>query len=97
MRVFSQSTVSRFGRSHAAAREPLRAWFKEVSRARWSGPADVRRAYASASFVGNDRVVFDIKGNAYRVVVAVKYEFRVVYIRFIGTHAEYDRVDAATI
>lgn len=64
VRIFSQSTVSRFGRLHAQAREPLRAWFKEVTRARWSGPADVKQAYASASFLGGDRIVFNIKGNA---------------------------------
>ena len=97
MRVFSQSTLATFGRSHAAAREPLRAWFAELGRARWSGPEDVKRQFASASFLAGDRVVFNIKGNAYRVVVAVKYEFHVLYIRFVGTHAEYDRIDAATI
>jgi mRNA interferase HigB len=97
VRVFSRSTIVRFSRSHPSAREPLRAWFAEVTRAQWSGPADIRRAYASASLLAGDRVVFNIKGNTYRVVVMVKYEFHAVYVRFIGTHAEYDRIDATTI
>ncbi len=63
----------------------------------WSDPSAIKQRYASASFVANDRVVFNIKGNDYRLVVAVRYDFGIVYIRFVGTHAEYDKIDAATI
>jgi mRNA interferase HigB len=97
VRVFNRSTVVEYGEAHADAREPLLAWFKEVEHASWSGPQDIKRAYATASIVNDERVVFNIKGNRYRVVVAVKYQFFAVYIRFIGTAADYDRIDAATI
>ncbi|EIM01263.1 type II toxin-antitoxin system HigB family toxin [Rhodanobacter sp. 115] len=63
----------------------------------WTAPQDIKARYASASFVGNNRVVFNIKGNTYRLIVAVAYRFQTVYIKFIGTHAEYDRIDAETV
>lgn len=82
---------------HADVRLPLRAWFADVTKVTWNGPEDIKARYASASFVGNDRVIFNIKGNEYRIIVAVKYRFFAVYIRFIGTHAEYDKIDAETV
>ena len=97
MRVFNRSTVKAFTDAHADTRQALFAWFAEVEKARWSGPADIKTRYPAASFVNDDRVVFNIKGNRCRVIVAIKYEFFAVYIRFIGTHAEYDAIDAATI
>ena len=97
MRVFNRSTIRAFADEHADARQALFAWFAEVQRANWSGPDEIKASYASASFLAGNRVVFNVKGNKYRVVVAVKYEFIAVYIRFIGTHAEYDKIDAATI
>jgi mRNA interferase HigB len=97
VRVFNRSTVRVFADDHADARQPLFAWFHEVEGASWSGPDDIKTRYPSASFLADNRVVFNVKGNEYRVIVAVKYEFFVVYIRFIGTHAEYDEVDATTI
>ena len=63
----------------------------------WATPQDIRDRYASASFVGHNRVVFNIKGNDYRLIAAVAYRFQAVYIKFIGTHAQYDRIDAATV
>jgi mRNA interferase HigB len=97
VRVFNRSTVTAVAGEHADAWQALLAWFAEVERADWRGPDDIKTLYPSASFLARNRVVFDIKGNKYRVVVAVKYEFFAVYIRFIGTHAEYDKIDAATI
>lgn len=97
MRLFNRSTVKAFAAEHADARQALFAWFAEVERANWSGPDDIKTSYPSASFLAGNRVVFNIKGNRVRVIVAVKYEFFAVYIRFIGTHAEYDKIDAATI
>ena len=97
VRVFNRSTVRAFAGTHADARPALFAWFAEVERTNWSGPENIKTSYRSASFLAGDRVVFNIKGNKYRVVVAVKYEFFAAYIRFIGTHAEYDKIDAATI
>jgi mRNA interferase HigB len=97
LRIFSRSTLTAFWKAHADAEEPLRAWFAEVEKAQWQGPKDIKRAYASASFVGDNRVVFNIKGNTYRLIVHVKYEFHNVFIRFVGTHAEYDKIDGDTI
>jgi mRNA interferase HigB len=76
---------------------PLRAWFKEANAANWGTPADIKRSYASASVLNANRVVFNIGGNKYRLIVVVHYRVRTIYIRFIGTHAEYDRIDANTV
>ncbi len=97
MRIISRKTLQDFWRKHSDPEGPLRAWHAEVEGALWRGPADVRRRYGTADFLPGDRIVFDIRGNAYRLVVAVRYPFHVVYIRFVGTHAEYDRIDATTI
>jgi mRNA interferase HigB len=97
VRVFNRSTVRAFAEAHADARQPIFAWFAEVEAARWGGPDDIKTRHPSASFLPGNRIVFNIKGNKYRVVVAIKYEYFAVYIRFIGTHAEYDAIDAATI
>jgi mRNA interferase HigB len=75
----------------------LRAWYDEARRATWKAPQEIKARYASASFVGKNRVVFNIKGNDYRLVVAVSYSFQAVYIKFVGTHAAYDRIDASTV
>ncbi len=97
MRIFNRSTVKAFADEHADARQALFAWFAEIERATFRGPDEIKAAYQSASFLADNRVVFNVKGNKYRVVVAVKFEFFAVYIRFIGTHAEYNDIDAATI
>ena len=93
------STLRNFWRREgcADAEGPLRAWFKEAEAANWRSPADIKRRYASASFVRGNRVVFNIGGNKYRLIVQVNYDFFVVYVRFIGTHKEYDRVDAESV
>jgi mRNA interferase HigB len=75
----------------------LKAWFAEARLARWTTPQDVKKRYANASIIANNRVVFNIKGNDYRLIVAIAYQVQYVYVKFIGTHAEYDRVDAATV
>lgn len=97
MRVISRKALREFWERHADSEMPLRAWFKEVKEAAWKGPSEIKQRYASASFLANDRVVFNIKGNEHRLVVAVRYDFGIVYIRFVGTHSEYDKIDAATI
>ena len=86
-----------FWREYPDAESSLRAWFDEVEKATWGAPDEIRARYGSADFVANDRVIFNIRGNRYRLVVAVKYDFFCVYIRFLGTHAEYDEIDAATV
>lgn len=98
MRVFNRSTLASFWRKHADSEKPLRLWFAMVSRANWKGPEEIRQVFGSADFLADNRVVFNIKGNSYRLVAQVKYApLFLVFIRFIGTHAEYDRIDAATV
>jgi mRNA interferase HigB len=98
VRIFSRSTLIAFWKRHRDVEAALRLWFSQVEKATWQGPADVRAMFGTADFIANNRVVFDIKGNAYRLIVQVRYApFCLVFIRFIGTHAEYDRVDAATV
>jgi mRNA interferase HigB len=97
MRIIAVSTLKDFWMHHPDAEQPLRAWYDEAKHASWVTPQDIKARYASASFVGSNRVVFNIKGNTYRLVVAVAYRFQILYIKFIGTHAEYDRIDAGTV
>ena len=75
----------------------LKAWFAEAKLAQWTTPQDVKKQYANASIIANNRVVFNIKGNDYRLIVAIAYKMKYVYVKFIGTHAEYNKVDAATV
>ena len=75
------------------AEQPLKSWYREASQARWKTPEDIKSRYQHASFLKSNRVVFNIGGNKYRLIVSVNYEFRVLYIRFVGTHAEYDLID----
>ena len=97
MRVIAPATLRLFWIRHPNAEQPLRAWLDEARQARWKSPQDVKSRYASASFIGRNRVVFNIKGNDYRLVVAVAYRFQAVYIKFVGSHADYDRIDATTV
>lgn len=103
MRIIARRTLKRFveGRAghkdHAALKTALDAWFDEVRRARWTSSADVKRDYRTASIVSAERVVFNIKGNDYRLVVAVDYEKGIAWIKWIGTHAEYNRIDVRTV
>jgi mRNA interferase HigB len=95
LRIFSRNTLVGFWRKHPDAEQPLRLWFSMVERSSWSGPAAVRALFGSADFLANNRVVFDIKGNRYRLVAQIKYgPLFLVFIRFVGTHAEYSRIDA---
>ena len=84
-------------KDQASLKAALDAWFDEVKKARWSNTADVKRSYATASIVAADRIVFNVKGNAYRLVVAVDYEKSIVWIKWIGTHGDYDRIDARNV
>lgn len=97
MKVIAVSTLRRFWARHPDSEQPLKAWHDEAKHASWTKPQDIRNHYAGASFVGNNRVVFNIKGNDYRLIVAIAYRYGAVYIKFVGTHAAYDRVEAATV
>ena len=97
MRVFTRRTLREFWERYPDAKKQLDEWYKVVEQADWEAPNRVRERYPSASIIPGNRVVFNIKGNNYRSVVKVNYPYRVVYIRFIGTHAEYDAVDAEEV
>lgn len=97
MKVIAVSTLRDFWVRHPDSEQALKAWYDEAKHATWVTPRDIKDHYASVSFVGNNRVVFNIKGNHYRLIVAVAYRFQAVYIKFVGTHAEYDRIDATTV
>ena len=103
MRIIARRTLKRFLEGRAghkdqrALKTALDAWFDEVRKARWISSADVKRDYRTASIVSSDRVVFSIKGNDYPPVAAVDYEKGIVWIKWIGTHAEYNRIDVRTV
>ena len=98
MRVVAVSTLRTFWERHPDAEQPLKAWFEEATNASWTQPSDIKERYRSASILKNRRVVFNIKGNDYRLVVAIAYKLQVlVDVKFVGTHKEYDAVDAETV
>ena len=97
MRVIAVSSLAEFWSKHPSARVPLMAWLTVARSAKWGSPADIKAQFGNASFVGQRRVVFNIKGNDYRLVVAVAYRFGALYVKFVGTHAQYDAIDANTV
>lgn len=100
MRVIALSTLKAFWEANpscADAREPVLAWYRHVLKADWATPAEVKADFGQASILRDGRVVFNIGGNRYRLIVWINYGYRVVYIRFLGTHAQYDQIDAQTI
>lgn len=100
MRIIAKRTLRQFWEAHPrnrAAKTPLEDWYTQVRAADWAMPADVRAQFGDASILHSNRIVFNIGGNKYRLVVRINYPYRVVYVRFVGTHAEYDRIDCATI
>ena len=100
VRIIALATLRAFlnrSTAYAEARDPVMAWYRQVKAADWATPADVKRDVRSASILKDGRVVFNIAGNKYRIVVWINYPYRVVYIRFIGTHRQYDAIDAQTI
>jgi mRNA interferase HigB len=97
MRVIAISTLRDFLEKHPQAETPLRAWFADASRAEWKTPSDIKAAHRNASFLGSNRVVFNIKVNDYRLIVMVHYNRGMMYVRFVGTHTEYDAIDAGKV
>ncbi len=94
MRIIAVSQLRAFWEDNPDAEQALKSWVDEVKKATWIQPADIKDQYRSASILKNRRVVFNIKGNDYRLVVSVAYRFQAVYVKFVGTHAEYDVIDA---
>jgi mRNA interferase HigB len=97
VQIVSRSTLEAFWELHCDAETPLRAWYAAVAKAVWTRPADVRAQFGTADFVGDNRVIFDIGGNKYRLVVHVSYRFRALLVKFVGTHADYDDIDPETV
>jgi mRNA interferase HigB len=103
MRIIARRSLREFvdrrigHKDHSALASGLNAWFSEVNKAKWRNASDVRKLYATASIISNDRIVFNIKGNDYRLVVAVDCEKSIVWIKWIGTHSEYDRINVKKV
>ena len=97
MRIVAKRTLCAYWEKERRAEQPLKAWYTIAAKADWSSPAEVKAVYGNASIVGNDRVVFNIGGNRYRLVVRFDYAGRIGFVRFVGTHADYDAVDASNI
>lgn len=97
MRIIVIRPLRKFWKEYHDAEVPLRAWYTEAKVAKWRKPNDIKEKYRSVSIIANNRAVFNISGNKYRLVVAIKYDFQIVYIRFIGTHKQYDTINAKEI
>jgi len=97
MRIIARSTLRDFWERHTDVEAALRAWYQDAAQAEWKTPEDVKGVYPSASILANNRVVFNIRGNQYRLIVAINYKLGIIYIRFIGSHQDYDKVDAVTV
>ncbi len=97
MHVISGKTLRQFWERYPDAEEALRDWHRRAEAANWRSPQQVKIDYPSASIIGDDRVVFNVKGNSYRLIAHIRYRYSRVYVRFIGTHAEYDRIAATEI
>lgn len=97
MRIIAKRTLREFWETHPDAKDSLEAWHSAVRRADWDSPNKVIRQYARAGIVGSDRVVFRLRGGRYRLIVSVNYVKRIVFIRFVGTHSEYERINAEEV
>ncbi len=97
MHIISKKTIVEYYTKHAAVKSDLEAWFDEVKQAQWDNSADIKSQYVTASFLPDNRVVFKIHGNSYRLLVRVNYNSKTVFVKFIGTHAEYDKYNMETI
>lgn len=97
MRIISRRRLVEFWETHPDAEQPLRAWYTEAKKANWRSPAEIKAVFRSVSILANNRIVFNIKGNSYRLVVIVEYAQGKMFVRFVGTHTEYDRIDATRI
>ncbi len=97
MVIITKTILNAFGHQHTGAMLALNEWYAVVKAADWNSLADIKQTYNSVDYVGNDRYVFNIKGNHYRIVAMIFFDKRTLFIRFVGTHAEYDKIDCSTI
>ena len=96
-RIIAKKTLREFWKKHVDAEQYLKTWYQTAKNSKWSSPNDVKNTYVNASVLKNERVVFNIKGNSYRLIVKFNYKRQWAFIRFVGTHADYDKIDANTI
>lgn len=97
MRIIARRTLRDYWERNPRAEQPLKAWFREAATSDWANPEAVKTRYRNASILKGNRVVFNIGGNKYRLIVQINYGFRIIYIRFVGSHDAYDKVDAETV
>jgi mRNA interferase HigB len=97
MRVIAKKGLREFWQKHPDCEQQLKAWFQEAEKAEWKNPQAIKSEYPSASVLAGNRIVFNIKGNHYRLIVKINYDYQMVWIRFVGTHSDYDKIDAKTI
>lgn len=97
MRIIAKSTLRNFWNKHSDAEQPLQAWYDEARKAEWKSFQDIKKQFGSASIVGNDSMVFNIKGNDYRLIILILFRQGKAFIRFVGSHKEYDKIDAKNI
>ena len=97
VRVIAKKILRDFWEKHSDCEQQLKSWHKEATLANWAHPNEIKREYPSASILNNQRIVFNIKGNHYRLIVKINYDYQIIWIRFIGTHGDYDKIDANEI
>lgn len=97
MRIIAKKILREFWESHSDCEGQLKSWYQEVSKANWKNPNELKREYPNASILNDNRIVFNIKGNNYRLIVKINYDYQIMWIRFIGTHAEYDKINSEEI
>lgn len=97
MRVIAKKILRDFWKKHRDSEQQLKSWYKEAGEASWKHPNDIKKEYPAASILSNNRVVFNIKENKYRLIIKLNYDYQMIWIRFIGTHGEYDKIDASKI
>ena len=97
MRIISKKILREFWEKHKDCEEQLKAWYNEVKKNNWKNHNDLKKKYPTLSVLANNRVVFNIKGNKYRLIVKITYHYQIIWIRFIGTHSSYDKIDANKI
>ena len=97
LRVIAKKILREFWAKHSDCEQQLKSWYREAEKSEWANTNEIKKEYPTASILGNNRVVFNIKGNNYRLIVKINFQYQMIWIRFIGTHKEYDRIDANKI
>jgi mRNA interferase HigB len=97
LRVISKKILRDFWAKYPDCEQQLKSWYAEAKSAAWKNPSEIKREYPSASFLADNRIIFNIKGNNYRLLIRINYPYQMIFIRFVGTHVQYDKIDASKI